>query len=219
MPSFEDHEHYKTWLRFKEAAGEEKQWMHQRLGWMIAAQAALFAIYGLKPEVLNLDMQVAKEIKAAIPIAGYIVSLIGFLGTLAAAQMHWLWTSNLNAIVDYLTGCTCRDQTDESKDSRLSLKSCSCDVKNVGVLSFGSRPRWAARSSSILPPLQAYFFVCIWGFIAIKGTERGIQPIYFGIVALLLLIVIGSILVLVTKKKQWKHQTDTNWPNEQERTK
>ena len=188
---FEDHDHYKTWLRFKEAAGKENDWMKQRLGWMLAAQAALLAVYGLKADVLGYAVTNAKELKDNIPFVGILISLIGFGGTLAAAQMHWLWTTNLNLIVDFL----------ERRG-------------NVGVLSFGSRPHWAARSSSILPPTQAYVFLCFWVYLSPLQSQLKEAWLEYTLSAAAILVLIFGMLVVRTIKSRWTGTANYDWDTE-----
>lgn len=147
--SFEDSDHYKAWLRFRDAQAAEKDWMHQRVTWLLTSQGILFAAYGalLKissdppstPPASIQAIQALAEVKSVIAFIGTLAAGIAVIGTSAAARMHWLWTTNLNLIVE--------------------------KSHSQGILSFGSRPQWPARTSSILPPFLSCVFLSGWLYI------------------------------------------------------
>jgi uncharacterized membrane protein YidH (DUF202 family) len=82
------------YLRYDEAARLEKQWANERLGWLFTPQSILFAALGFTfSDKLQIDQHSVGVIRAVIPLVAICICLVVFLVVLAAARMHWKWTS------------------------------------------------------------------------------------------------------------------------------
>lgn len=189
-PSFEEHQHFRAWRRFHRAAAAEKEWMHQRLGWLFAAQAFLFAAYGLILQQ-GIGKCTAESSPAAcaqlaviewlVPRVALALNVLGLLGTAAAARMHWRWTTSLNDAVT--------------------------DLQNPGVLTFGTKPYWPARTSSLIPPLISFIFCSAW--LGIIFYKDGWPALTVGVIAALLPFVCLALLRFLDDGQS--HQLFERW--------
>ncbi len=134
----------KIWDRFVQAATSEKGWMHDRLMWMFTPQGVLFAAFVLTlQDRFGTNTETVEFMRVMIPTVGLVISVVVFLGVVAAGVMHWKWTSRLNDLANQINTTS----------------------KNV---TFGSEPHWPARSSSILPSIISMVFVVAWTAVIIK---------------------------------------------------
>ena len=72
-----------------------------------------------------------------------IMALLALAGLVAAGRMHWRWITKLNSLADDING---QSET---------------EVEHWNV-PFGTRPRWLARTSSVIPAVLALAFVVGW---------------------------------------------------------
>lgn len=134
----------KIWDRFVEAATSEKGWMHDRLMWMFTPQGVLLAAFVLTlQDKFGANTEIVEFMRLMIPTVGLIVSVVVFLGVVAAGVMHWMWTSRLNDLAKQINNTS-------------------------KIVTFGSEPHWPARSSSILPSIISMVFVVAWTLVIIK---------------------------------------------------
>lgn len=135
----------KRWERFRDAAAQEKQWMHDRLSWLFTSQGILFAALALTlMKKDDVDSLLRHELRIAIPLVGLLVSVCVFGGVLAACRMHWLWTTRVNDLAANLN-----------------------QSGNASDVPFGSEPHWPAHSSSVLPGFLALVFVVTWAVMVV----------------------------------------------------
>ena len=183
MSDFEQHEHMNAWKRYEDASHKEKDWMHQRLGWLFATQGFLFAGFVAvlrfisETKESDTENQDLINLEFVIPIFGIIVSLAGFIGTFAAARMHWIWTSQLNKIVN--------------------------QTLHPRSLTFGTPPYYPARTSSIIPPLLSLSFILVWVILATNILSKGfsVYSLISSLIALLFILVPILILEVFERRK------------------
>ena len=175
------HTELERWERFQEAAGLEKSWMSERLNWMLVPQGVLFGALawivklsndpGSTPDIIGQLTTLA----AMVSTLGATLALIGFVGALAAGRMHFLWTTEINKIAAKLI------ENDPSHP----------------LVTFGMKPHWPARSSTVMPVFVAGAFFATWEifihrFFDAKITDN-IEYVLIGETLLAVLIVWGLI--------------------------
>lgn len=161
-----DEDLLKQWERFSDASHHEKQWMHERFNWLMVSQPILFTAlaFAVKERKFNCDVQapdlkgaqfqaavdecarqgaILNEVLVAVILLGFVISSLVFIGLVAAGRMHWVWTSNLNKLA-----------------ARLSI-----DGAGDPICTFGIKPHWPARTSSLIAPTVSAVFAVLWGYL------------------------------------------------------
>ncbi len=167
----------KRWERYADAANKEKDWMHSRLNWLFVPQGVLFAALAFIIEQYH-DSRVDDLLwlRAIVTCAGFLIALSSFIGTCAAGRMHYLWTSLSNTLAEDLN-------------------------KDKPVVSFGMKPHWPARSSSVLPSFIAFVFVIAWIVLIFLSNQRCILVFTCIVLGLIPLIVTYWLLHLKNANK------------------
>jgi hypothetical protein len=136
------------WKRFAEAAHMEKDWMHTRLSWLFTPNGVLLTALVLslqKDRIPKEYYDLVELLQKVIALSGFAISLIVLMGVAAACIMHFRWTSRCNQLSDIINS-------------------------QVEQVPFGLKPRFPARSSSVLPFLLALVFVAAWSWIIVQGN-------------------------------------------------
>ncbi|MCW8915282.1 MAG: HAD family hydrolase [Magnetovibrio sp.] len=157
------HSQLERWKRFQEAAHGEKSWINDRMSWMLVAQGFLFAALAwiMNPQK-GSDPDQLKNIAAIISMLGASIALIGFGGALAAGRMHYLWTTKLNKIA----------------------------IALPNEVTFGLKPHWPARTTSVLPAVAALAFFFTWVGVVCVIPDINKQMFWGVIVASTFIVVI-----------------------------
>ena len=128
------------WERYNHSSAEEKRWMNERLNWLYIPQSVLLTGYGFFRQYGNGD---AEFLLSTIAWVGLLLSFFVLTGVVAAGRMHWKWTSILNCL--------------------------ACRINRYEVIvSFGQKPHWPARSSSVIPALVVLTFLVAWCAVVLK---------------------------------------------------
>lgn len=147
-PVSEEEKLLNQWKTFRAAANDEKRWMNERFKWLSVAQPFLFAgmllILGADSAKPALD-QHRDVLLSAITALGLFVSVVAGAGVLAAAWMHWIWFTNLKELAQALN-----------------------DGRKLPVASFGMKPYWPSRLSTLVAPSISLAFVLCWLWLPYK---------------------------------------------------
>jgi hypothetical protein len=189
------------WERFRDASQYENQRMHDRFNWLMISQPVLFTALafavkerkdcplqasGLTGSALSAAMDECKQLGFVLSQVefltiwlGLTISLLAFVGLAAAGRKHWQWTSGLNALASKLND----DKESEPK------------------VTFGRKPYWPARTTSLIAPIIASTFVFAWMYLTLRLADRPVILLLFGVDAVLLLFVI-----LFIQASRWLHR-------------
>lgn len=171
------HTQLKRWKRFQQAAHLEKSWMNERLNWMFVPQGVLFGalawIVKLLIEASGKPDMIEKltYLAAMVSTLGAVLALIGFVGAVAAGRMHFLWTTELNKIADTLKKNT----------------------KNHPIITFGLKPHWPARTTTVMPVVVTVAFFFTWAMFIYKYFDTETKLI----IAVFLLVMSSLVLIVV----------------------
>jgi len=121
-PKIDDDIEAERYANLRDAAILEKRWIHERLSWLFTPQAFLFAILGFSysEKIQSEFSKIILIIRYSIPVCGFVISFLVFLGVLSACRMHKFWTEGMR-------------EAAESKN-----------LKKRGILTFGTGPIWPA---------------------------------------------------------------------------
>jgi hypothetical protein len=190
MKSTETSELLERWKRAADASGEEKEWMHERLNWLLVTQPVLFGAVALSVQYQNacgrepgaaLDLcnernDILSYIRFIATPLGLLISTLVFIGLFAAGRMHWEWTNRLNKLA-----------------SRLNVVGRGAGHPEA-VVTFGTKPYWPARTSSFIAPILAVVFMAIWAILLFKLSAGIVQSLHLvGGVAAIVLLIFGLI--------------------------
>ncbi len=138
-----DEKLFDQWKTFRAAANDEKRWMNERFKWLSVAQpflfAGLFLVLGDTAAGLKPHKSALLSLIAAL---GLFVSVVAGAGVLAAAWMHWVWFTKLREFA-----------TELNKGGELP------------VATFGMKPHWPSRLSTVVAPSIAAAFILCWTLI------------------------------------------------------
>ncbi|HLA64388.1 MAG TPA: hypothetical protein VK610_08155 [Rhodothermales bacterium] len=128
----------KTWNMYREAAGSEKAWMHERLSWLFTPQGILFAAYSLTLKAEGpQSLTMAAHMREVIPVVGIGISVVVFFMVFAASVMHKHWTKPLRELAQ----------------------------RHAGAITFGSPPHWPATLARWLPLALPFGFAAAWLYL------------------------------------------------------
>lgn len=170
--------------------------MRERFNWLMVTQPVLFTAMAFAVKERNFDCNVqppslaADQRTAAINACvgqnkildevlmlviglGLVISSLVLISLIAAGRMHWVWTSNLNSLASKLHAGA---------------------AQRSPIATFGLKPHWPARTSSLIGPTLAAVFVVIWLYLLLTILQSTVHmtAIVAAVIALVMFVVLTA---------------------------
>lgn len=154
--------------------------MSERLNWMLVPQGVLFGALAWIMKLLNeepitqIQIEKLEALAAMVSTLGATLALIGFVGSVAAGRMHFLWTNQINKIA----------------------KALNENGSTNPLVSFGMKPHWPARTSTVMPTFVTVAFFFAWAIFINQNFKDGMMDIIY-IILILETLFAGAIVGFV----------------------